>query len=189
MFNISKQDVETINRMVKIHLIDVGKNKLTIYTHKLYMDNAELGRFKLQLFDDGVITINNKDRYVTVKGFHEGVAVFHHPHVWSTNNENPQSTAICLGDVGHTVRELIYSQQEYAIAISVLLQFLEQGFGWSTIKKETFLSFFPQVDKKQQRIEFKQLVKEKEKQLKQIQEAKTTQEQKAANELSALMGI
>jgi hypothetical protein len=63
---------------------------------------------------------------------------FHHPHIWSNGLGQHH---ICLGDIKEGVLFLL-EKREYVPLITILLEFLRNGYGWVGVEEEKFLSYW-----------------------------------------------
>jgi len=137
------QELKIIQSFPKVNHACIISNNLTIKTVPIKMDGHLLGSFKIELnknYNDlnivnltGAVYILNRKRH----------SVYHHPHIWASRSY-PTNTTFCLGNISDFVKRL-YREKEYSTVILLLIQFLEEGYGWQEWDKKECLSHWPKA--------------------------------------------
>jgi len=136
-----KKELELISTFPKVKSLLFKKKNLIVKTMPIKMDGYLLGDFE--------ITIKTKNKYdllniqnLTGKRKIKD-SIYHHPHIWASRND-PTETTFCLGNISDFIKQL-YREKEYSTVILLLIQFLEEGYGWEEWDKEECLSHWPKI--------------------------------------------
>jgi hypothetical protein len=144
-------DLQQINKIEGIVGAEIKDLKIIVRTAPIYMGGVLLGSFRIELNPhtdsdevDDKIAIYNEDTIVTfpkwVIADIENPPIgngFHHPHIWNFGEQHHT----CLGNIEDGVLFLL-KEHEYVPLITILLEFLRNGYGWEGVEEGEFLSYW-----------------------------------------------
>jgi len=136
-----KKELELISTFPKVKSFLFKKKNLIVKTMPIKMDGHLLGDFEIIIKTKNIYDVLNIQNLTGKRRIRD--SIYHHPHIWSSWILNTEPT-FCLGNISVEVKWLI-QEKEYSAVVLLLIQFLEEGYGWEEWEKEECLSHWPEI--------------------------------------------
>jgi len=148
---ITKEQIQQVESIEGVVEITTTPDRILIRTSCITMYGVPLGVYRIELYPKKAscserILIYNETKTVIIpkhilnrldNGRPMG-EVFHHPHSWIGTAGHMN---LCLGNIHDGILYLL-GIEEIVPLITILLEFLRNGYGWSKVPCKEFLSYW-----------------------------------------------